>query len=173
MLANYSEAFEQMIRDEGGYRLHTVEGDRGGMTYAGIARNFNPDWLGWAFIDRRETPPSQMVHDWYKTSYWLPIRGDDIEKQATASSIFNFAVNSSAPGRPAVAVKLAQLVVGATPDGSVGAKTLEAINAYPEDKFVMAYALAKIARYRDIVTRDKSQSKFLLGWINRTLQGVA
>jgi hypothetical protein len=36
----------------------------------------------------------------------------------------------------------------------------------------MSYALAKIARYRDIVQRDKTQIKFLLGWINRTLAGV-
>jgi hypothetical protein len=36
----------------------------------------------------------------------------------------------------------------------------------------MAYALAKIARYRDIVRKDKTQIKFLLGWINRTLEGV-
>ena len=41
-----------------------------------------------------------------------------------------------------------------------------------EEKFVLAYALAKIARYRDIVTRDRSQMKFMLGWINRTLAGV-
>jgi lysozyme family protein len=69
-----------------------------------------------------------------------------------------------------VAVKLAQLVVGATPDGSVGQRTLQALNAYDPEKFVMAYALAKIARYRDIVTRDKTQAAFLLGWINRTLR---
>jgi len=35
---------------------------------------------------------------------------------------------------------------------------------------VAYYALAKIARYRDIVTRDRSQMKFLLGWLNRTLK---
>ncbi len=90
-----------------------------------------------------------------------------------ASSVFNFVVNTSAPGRPAVAVKLAQLVVGVTPDGSVGPRTLAALNAHDPEKFVLAYALAKVARYRDIVTRDRSQREFLLGWINRALAGVA
>ena len=41
-MADFLPAFEQMIRDEGGYTLHTIPGDRGGQTYAGIARNFNP-----------------------------------------------------------------------------------------------------------------------------------
>jgi lysozyme family protein len=112
------------------------------------------------------------VRDWYHTNYWLPISGDHLIHQAVASSIFNFAVNSSAPGRPAVAVKLAQLVVGSTPDGSLGSRTVAALNAIDPEKFVMAYALVKIARYRDIVTRDKTQAKFLLGWINRTLKDV-
>lgn len=172
-MADFLQAYEPMIVDEGGYKLHTVEGDRGGATYAGIARNFNPDWPGWQYIDRGDVPPTEMVREWYRTSYWLPICGDQISSQKVASSIFNFAVNTSAPRRPTLAVKLAQLVVGATPDGSFGQKTLAAINACNEDVFVMAYALAKIARYRDIVTRDRSQQKFLLGWINRSLQGVA
>lgn len=171
-MADFLQAYEAMIRDEGGYRLHTVEGDRGGMTYAGIARSFNPGWEGWAFIDRGETPPTSMVRSWYHTNYWLPIAGDHLIHQEIASSIFNFAVNSSAPGRPSVAIKLAQLVAGATPDGSLGSRSVAALNAIDPGRFVMAYALAKIARYRDIVTRDRTQQKFLLGWINRTLKDV-
>jgi len=38
--------------------------------------------------------------------------------------------------------------------------------------FVASYALAKIRRYSDICNRDRSQSKFLLGWINRSLSGL-
>lgn len=47
-MADFLQAYESMIRNEGGYTLHTVAGDRGGMTYAGIARNFHPNWPGWA-----------------------------------------------------------------------------------------------------------------------------
>ena len=46
-MAAFSTAFDQMIRNEGGYVLHTVAGDRGGMTFAGIARNFWGGWPGW------------------------------------------------------------------------------------------------------------------------------
>lgn len=167
-MADFLPAFEAMIRNEGGYVLHTIEGDRGGMTYAGIARNMNPQWPGWALIDAKQDVPAQMVRDFYRENFWRPIRGDQITSQVIAQSIFDFHVNAGA-----VARKLAQLVVGATPDGAIGDKTVAALNAYPEDKFVMAYALAKIARYRDICMKDRSQSKFLLGWINRTLEGVA
>jgi len=49
---------------------------------------------------------------------------------------------------------------------------VQTINDADPEKFVLEYALAKIARYRDIVTRDRVQQKFLLGWINRTLNGL-
>lgn len=166
-MADFLPAYEAMIRNEGGYVLHQVPGDRGGMTYAGIARNMHPQWPGWALIDAKQDVPAQLVRDFYRAAFWVPIRGDHINSQAIAQTIFDFHVNAGA-----VARKLAQLVVGTTPDGVFGDKTLAALNSYPEDKFGMAYALAKIARYRDIVTRDRTQQKFLLGWINRTLQGV-
>ncbi|NBW12768.1 MAG: N-acetylmuramidase [Caulobacteraceae bacterium] len=167
-MADFLPAYEAIIRNEGGYVLHNVPIDRGGMTYAGIARNMNPQWPGWALIDRGQDVPAQLVREFYKRYYWDTIQGDQITSQVIAQTIFDFHVNAGA-----VARKLAQLVVGTTPDGAIGNKTLAALNAYDEDRFVMAYALAKIARYRDIVSRDRSQLKFLLGWINRTLQGVA
>lgn len=167
-MADFLPAFEAMIRNEGGYVLHNVAGDRGGMTYAGIARNMNPQWPGWPLIDAKQDVPAPLVREFYKANYWTPIRGDEIQHQSTAQAIFDFHVNAGA-----VARKLAQLVVGATPDGAFGSKTVAALNAYDPDKFILAYALAKIARYRDIVTRDRTQGKFLLGWINRTLQGLA
>ena len=167
-MADFLPAFEAMIQNEGGYVLHNVEGDRGGMTYAGIARNMNPQWPGWPLIDAKQDVSAQMVRDFYRANYWQPIMGDRISSQKIAQAIFDFNVNAGA-----VARKLAQLVVGVTPDGSFGDKTVAALDAYDPDKFVMAYALAKIARYRDIVTRDRTQIKFLLGWINRTLKDVS
>lgn len=166
-MADFAPAFEAMIKDEGGYVLHNVEGDRGGMTYAGIARNMNPGWPGWGPIDRKEQVPAQLVREFYRQHYWQPIKGDEITSQAVAETIFNFHVNAGA-----VAIKLAQLVVGATPDGAMGNKTVAMLNNMDPGRFVMAYALAKIARYRDIVMKDRTQAKFLLGWINRTLSGV-
>lgn len=171
-MADFKPAFDKMLLDEGGLKLHTVAGDRGGQTYGGIARNFNPSWPGWTFIDRGETPPVQLVFEFYREAYWEPVRGDELP-QRIAESIFNFAVNTSAPYKPAVAVKLAQAVVGATPDGQMGARTVAALNAIDEGLFVSNYTLAKIARYAAIANKNPSQRKFLLGWVNRSLRGAA
>ena len=172
-MADFGKAFERAIIAEGGYQLHKVAGDTGGLTYAGIARNPNPDWPGWAYIDRRETPPSQLVYEYYRVGWWEPIMGDDIADQSVAYTLYSFATNSSARLRPTTAIKLAQLVAGATPDGVFGPKTLAAINAMHPELFVAKYALARLARYEQIVRKNRSQGKFLLGWLGRTLKESA
>ena len=55
----------------------------------------------------------------------------------------------------------------------IGARSLASINAIDPDLFLARFALAKLARYRDICAKDKTQTKFLLGWINRLLKGAA
>jgi lysozyme family protein len=169
---NFDDAFAATMRREGGYKLHQVAGDTGGMTYAGVARNKNPGWTGWAYIDRGETPPTTLVRQFYHQGYWQPIRADDLRYEI-ASSIFDFAVNTSAPGRPVVAVKLAQVVAGVEPDGVIGPKSVAALNAMPPDAFAAAYFVAKMQRYADICNRNPSQAKFLRGWLNRSLGAIA
>lgn len=70
------------------------------------------------------------------------------------------------------AIKLAQSAVQVTPDGVFGPVTLAAINSIDSDKFILNFALLKVARYRDIVLKNPDDSKFLLGWINRSLNGI-
>jgi lysozyme family protein len=109
-----------------------------------------------------------MVRNFYKVEFWDRIRGDEIANQVVAESVFNFGVNTGM----GVAVKLAQLIVGATPDGAVGNVTLQKFNNVESESFRKSYALAKITRYADICNKNRSQSKFLLGWLNRTLKGL-
>jgi lysozyme family protein len=168
-MADFLIAFEKTIADEGGYQLTDIPGDRGGQTYAGIARKPNPDWAGWKFIDRKDFgSATPLVREFYKLNFWDRIRGDELANQAIAETIFNFAVNTGT----SVAIKLAQLIVGTTPDGAIGPKTVERLNVCTAEKFLPAYALAKISRYAQICNKDRGQSKFLLGWINRTLAGL-
>lgn len=168
-MSDFAQAFETMILNEGGYVLHNVAGDRGGMTYAGIARNMNPQWPGWPVIDQGGTPPADMVREFYRQGFWNPLKLDDVSDQAVARNIFDFAVNAGLK----TSAKLAQVAVGATPDGAIGQRTVQAINDTPPEVFVLRFALAKVARYRDIVQRDRTQQKFLLGWVNRTLKEAA
>lgn len=171
-MADFSTAFERMIQNEGGYKLHKVSGDRGGQTYAGIARKFHPDWEGWKLIDAGDMESlelSRLVRSFYKEQFWDKMWGDRVAAQSIAESIFDFSVNAGA----SIAVKLAQLVVGTVPDGRMGPKTLEALNQAEEGVFILKYALAKVTRYAEICNRDRSQVKFLLGWINRTIKGLS
>jgi lysozyme family protein len=168
-MADFNPAFERMIHDEGGFQLTNIPGDRGGQTYAGIARNANPNWAGWQHIDRKDFgSATPLVREFYKLRFWDRVRGDDITNQAIAETIFNFAVNTGV----GVASKLAQLIVGTTPDGAIGPKTVERLNICTAEKFLPAYALAKIQRYVNICMKDRSQSKFLLGWTRRSLEGL-
>lgn len=171
-MADFTEAFEEMIRNEGGYVFHNVAGDRGGDTYAGIARRYHPSWDGWALIDAedRDSPAlAASVSDFYREHFWNRLRGDLIQDQRIAETLFDFAVNAGLR----TAIRLAQQVLDATPDGILGPITVDLLNQYPANEFLYRYAVAKVARYAEIVNGDRSQSKFLLGWINRTLKGVA
>lgn len=170
-MAEFNNAFEKMLQNEGGFRLVNVAGDSGGRTYAGIAENYHPDWEGWEIIDRGDLDNpvlTKLVKEFYKTRFWDKMRGDEIEKQEIAESIFDFGVNAGMR----TSVKLAQTVVGVLPDGVIGPKTLDALNSADGEQFILKFALAKIARYAAIVNRNRSQSKFLLGWINRTLKSI-
>lgn len=168
-MADFLPAYERMIANEGGYRLVDVPGDRGGQTYAGISRRSWPNWAGWRTLDAGQTPEASEVRQFYRDNFWSPMRLDEAQSQRIASTLFDFAVNAG----PATAAKLAQIIVGTTPDGRIGPRTLTALNSADEDRFGLAYTLAKVARYRDIVLRDRSQAKFLLGWIDRALKEAA
>lgn len=168
-MADFLPAFERTLINEGGYQLTNVAHDRGGQTYAGIARNAWPQWAGWSYIDQGDTPPADLVRTFYRTQFWDALRLSDLSSQAVAQALYDFAVNAGA----STAAKLAQIVVGTTPDGKVGPKTVAAINAFSAELFLARYALAKMARYEQIVTRDRTQGKFLLGWLRRTLREAA
>lgn len=168
-MAEFLPAYEKMIVAEGGYKLTDIANDKGGQTYAGISRKFHPDWQGWKAVDLGLIPASDLVRGFYREKFWEVVRGDSIIRQDIADSLFSFAVNAGTK----TAIKLAQIVVGVTPDGAIGPKTLMAINGIDTDYFRAAFALAKITRYRDIVQRDRTQCRFLLGWINRTLKDAA
>lgn len=171
-MADFQPAYEAMIKNEGGYVNHKVAGDRGGQTYAGIARAFHPQWPGWSIVDSNDMDNSELsslVADFYQKHFWQRISADEIKEQAIAESIFDFAVNAGTR----TAAKLVQIVVGATPDGVLGPITLAKLNSADPELFVAKFALAKVARYTEIVKRDRTQSKFLLGWLNRTLGGLS
>jgi lysozyme family protein len=170
-MATFSIAFNRTMSNEGAYVLHTVKDDRGGMTFAGIARKYNSSWGGWQLVDaddRGSEALKKSIAEFYSNNYFDACGLKRIKSQVIANVIYDFAVNAGVR----TASKFAQHVAGCYADGIVGPNTAAALNSFDEDIFVSRYALAKIARYSAIVNADRTQSKFLLGWINRTMRDL-
>jgi lysozyme family protein len=169
-MAAFDPILEKTILREGGFVLHQVPGDRGGETYAGIARRRHSDWSGWELIDEGRTGGiKKLVAAFYHQRFWRPIHGHAIDDQQIAAAVFDFAVNAG----PTTAIRAAQRVAGVGVDGLMGPITLAALNASEPESFLVAYALARVRYYAGICNMDRSQSKFLLGWINRALAMIA
>ena len=171
-MADFLAALGKTIQNEGGFIVHLVPVDRGGMTYAGISRRTWPDWPGWALVDSGQCDSEaikDLACDFFRRNFWDAINGDEIMPQSVAESIFDFSINVGV----VTAVKLAQRVIGVADDGIIGQQSLTVLNYWQDpDKFIIRYALGKVAKYADICAHDARQKKFLLGWINRALAEV-
>lgn len=153
-MADFLKAYAPLRQFEGGWC--DVQGDAGGETYAGIARNFFPGWPGWPLIDAAKKHSSfrqgsrafsahlatlpgltDMVTDWYRMEWWDRMRLDQFP-QPVADELFEQAVNLGRGGSG----KLLQRILNAAnhdrstgrplyadlaEDGAVGPKTLAAL----------------------------------------------
>ena len=177
-MADFNEAYISTMKSEGGY-VNDPD-DPGGETYKGVARKYNSKWSGWITIDllkQKSNFPKNLdldeglqkeIENFYEMNYWDKVQGDSIEDQDIAESIFDFGVNAG----PKTSAKLAQLSVNAEPDGIIGPKTLERLNAEDKKTFLALFAIAKIGRYASICEKNSSSRKYFYGWVRRTLEGV-
>lgn len=155
-MADFKKAIDKVLVNEGGYVNDPK--DSGGETKFGISKRAYPN----VDIKNLTTDEAKAI---YKKDYWDKIKGDDIDDDLVAYEIFDTAVNMGAR----TSSKLAQIVVGAYPDGYIGAKTLEKINAMDVELLVSKFRLSKIARYLYLVKKRPSNKKYLYGWINRVM----
>lgn len=174
-MAEFKKAFEIMIAHEGGYG--NDPSDPGGETYKGVARKINSKWDGWPIIDmlkrsadfpvnlEKDVDLQNSVFEFYQLNYWDKVKGDDIQNQDVANSIFDFAVNAGVSASAA----LAQLVVNAKIDGVIGKQSIDLINAFDTEHFLAAFTVSKIARYVNIVKKRPISRKYFYGWVLRAL----
>jgi lysozyme family protein len=172
-MANFKEAYEKYILpNEGGYGW--LSGDSGGETYAGIARNYNPNWDGWAIIDLEKQSknggnplpnntkiPSVMDKVFlYYNNLWDKNYMGIINSQNIANTLFDMLVNAGGNG-----VKLIQRIINTTPDGVMGPNTVSAINRYPDQvKLYNSYNDARREYYNNLALK---YPQFIKGWLNR------
>lgn len=195
-MADFATAYAPLAQYEGGYSNNAA--DRGGETYAGIARNFFPSWAGWPIVDKWKegvgTKPSKLnkalaavpelrplVEDWYRKEWWDRL-GLATLPQALANEIFEQAVNLGKAG----AGKKVQTVCNAfnyqngsalfpdlKVDGAIGPKTLSALHtilASRADEAALVHALNAMqgAHYLELAAKKASQRVFTTGWMKRT-----
>lgn len=157
-------AFDAALRftlwSEGG--LSDDPKDRGGRTNWGIT---HLTYDTWRFMRKLPLRPVDLMtreemRAIYLENYWTAGTCQPMPAKLGIAH-FDWCVNHG----PSGAKRMLQAVLGVKVDGSVGQRTLEAINARSD--VVAAYIQARREWYHDAVDRDESQGRFLTGWLNR------
>lgn len=162
-MANYNDAIVKTLAKEGGSKFTDVPEDKGGATKYGISQAAYPN------VDIRNLT-EQQARDIYKRDYWDRVRGDDITSQLIAENVFDTAVNMGVRTTSRLVQKMLEIDPA---DGIIGSASLGVINQQNEKEFLVHFTLVKIGYYASICNKNREQSKFLLGWVNRALGGVA
>lgn len=185
-MANFYTSYNKTARYEGGYANHPA--DKGGETYAGIARNYWPNWEGWQTIDaikrtaktakdinakaRVNSKLQDSISDFYRVYFWKNLGG--LNSQQLADSVYDMSVNAGV-GRASKMLQQAYnqvdgIKIKLVEDGAIGPKTISAINELTSDKvgemaLHMKYSLSRADYYKSIAKGNQAQ--FLAGWLKR------
>ena len=123
MKSNWDRSFQLLLKSEGGYVDHPS--DPGGRTNLGVTQAVWENWVGRSSNEKEmRSLTAQMVEPLYKKKYWNACRCDDLPI-GIDYLVFDFAVNAGV-GRSA---KTLQTVVGTTPDGAIGVKTIAVVSS--------------------------------------------
>lgn len=171
-MALYSLFIPILLVDEGYWAK--IKGDKGGETFVGISRVFNPTWSGFPLIDAYKSDPNfpkilksdpilmTKVHVFYKTNKWDALHLDMINNQSVANFIMDWCINSDMW----VPVHHAQKILNLPQVDNLGPRTIAAINQQNEDFFNEMKA-ARAQFYQDVVTANPTDVKFLPEWLRR------
>lgn len=184
-MAQFEDAYLLERKHEGYYVNNPL--DKGGETYAGIARKIHPSNPIWSVVDqykkeigrdlkRNEKVPNTepYVKAFYR-SLWDKNNFGLIRSQSTANILYDWFINSgylafktSDPETFGVDEILNRDFKKSVPiDGRLDPDTLQAINSVDNARL---YNLIKNERknfYLRIVEKDPTQKTFLAGWLSR------
>ena len=160
MKENFDQALAAILHHEGGYVDHPK--DPGGRTNLGCTQRVWEEWVGHPVDEKamRGLTP-ELVAPLYKAKYWDRIKGDELPT-GVDYVVFDAAINSG-PGR---AAKWLQTVVGAVPDGAIGAGTLAKVAAMPAADIVEKYQETRLQFLQSLPTWDT----FGKGWGRRVAE---
>lgn len=160
MEKHFDTAFAEVIGLEGGYVNHPA--DRGGPTKYGICQRDHP----LLDIPSLTLDAAKAI---YKRDYWDVLRLDEVFDGELCFEMFECGVNQGVAWAAIHAQEaLNFLGVDVDVDGSVGRKTIAALNSFP-DKHALLVAMncEQYGRYKTIVRKNASQAVFARGWLRR------
>lgn len=173
----FAPAYAIVKVNEGGYVNDPV--DKGGETYAGIARNIFGSWEGWSIIDAKKYRYANKVIptntkfsdlDFLVTRFyqglWDKYRYGEITSQSIANLMFDFAVHSGAGN----ANKAIQRILNITADGVMGSGTIATINKANEQQTYSALLAARKEFLEKVITNNAGYEKFRAGFAKRLAQ---
>ena len=159
----FEKIFDYLLKVEGGYS--NDESDKGGKTKYGIIEEEAKEF---GYKGDMQDLTMDFAKNIYLKKYYLGNKLDKVANNKVALSICDWAVNSGKNGIKNAQIAINQLInANLDADGIIGNKTLEALNATDPDKFLEVYHNLQRIYYRSKVADDKTQERFLTGWLNR------
>jgi lysozyme family protein len=168
-MARFEEAISATLLNEGGFVSDPNDHD-GGCTNFGITLNFYKKKVK---IDATESDLRNLsiadAEKLYKEYYWDRPGFANLDNQKIASRCFDLGVNTGVIHSIAMlqrAVNCVNLDAHLVIDGSLGIKTIEAVNACDESRLYNCLILEASRYYHDIAKQGNNE-RFLSGWLNR------
>ena len=167
----FDVAFNFIIAKEGGYVEDPY--DKGGATKYGISSKFiQANDL--KIKDVKELTLLQ-AKEIYSIFFWNPLKIDQINDSTVQLFLFDTAVNCGKEKAVFLLQESVNSISDIAVDGRIGNETIgtcNSITSQPKQcKLLKQLLLSKrIAYYVHVVNVDKSQRRFLRGWVNRTLE---
>jgi lysozyme family protein len=159
---NFENALPKILKEEGGYV--NDPSDSGGATNRGITQATYDLYRDSKDLERRHVRFARMTEtaEIYE-QFWNRCGADKLPAGLNLS-VFDFSVNAG----PRRGVATLQHIVGTTPDGIIGSKTLAAVRRRDTRKLISEYAEARRDFYNSLASRRTKDKKFLRGWLLRT-----
>ena len=154
----FDTIFERLMLHEGGYINHP--NDPGGETMYGVTKRVAQAHGYWG--DMRKLPKS-LAKQITEKSYYNAVKGDQLDR-LIAWQLTDAAYNHG----PKQAVKFLQRAVGASADGLIGPRTLEAVAAMDKNDVVLLFNAERI----DFYTGLRGWVSFGKGWARRVANNL-